>query len=106
MAIHSRRAGQRNWRDSHLANLLLQSAPVIKKFSFYTICQTVNYTVLVVNMRAVARGNVPLSLFTDAIYALIFFTLIRHIAKDESTKAGIAGYLVGSLIGTFFGMHI
>lgn len=77
----------------------------MKPFWRFAGLQSLNYTILVLNMRAVAHGNLALALITDAIYAVLFFTIIKKIAADENTKEAKAGYVLGSLIGTTIGMQ-
>jgi hypothetical protein len=77
----------------------------VRQFFGFAGAQTLNYIVLVMNMRAVASGNIPVALVTDAFYAAVYFTIIEKIAHSKPTKAGRIGYVVGSLIGTYVGMQ-
>lgn len=78
----------------------------MRQFWYFAGAQTLNYTVLVINMRAVAHSQIPLALATDAVYAGIYFNIIEHIAHTKPTKFGRIGYVVGSLIGTYLGMQV
>lgn len=78
----------------------------MRQFLYFAGAQSLNYTILVLNMRAVAGGNIMLALATDAVYAAIYFTIIEKIAHSKPTKLGRLGYVVGSLVGTFLGMQI
>lgn len=77
----------------------------MRQFFYFAGAQSLNYIVLVMNMRAVAHGKIPLALVTDAIYAAVYFTIIEKIAHSKPTKLGRLGYVVGSLIGTYIGMQ-
>lgn len=76
----------------------------MREFLAYAGLQTINYTVLVVNLRAVASDRLLVALVTDAIYALLFFTIVEKIAHGKHGRNGKLGYVVGSLIGTYLGM--
>lgn len=77
----------------------------IKTFILFTLVQSIAYVVLVYNFRVIALGDIKKALITDAIYASIFFLLVKRISKDDSWAA-LVGYVVGSLIGTYLGMII
>lgn len=70
-------------------------------------CQLVAYTLVTMNFRYVAHGNVAYALGTDALHASISFFVIKRIATSEDTSFGPwLGYLLGSLAGTAIGMHL
>lgn len=88
------------------ATVLVQGyATHAKKFSIYAATQVAAYTILVVNMRAVAHGSLPIALVSDGLYAVLAYTVIKRIAHDDSSREAMYGYVVGSLIGTTIGMH-
>lgn len=70
--------------------------------------QMTSFAFITVNMRAVASGNLPLALLTDAGLQTVAFFVIRRIAKgsDESSIVNWAGYTVGGLLGTCIGLWL
>lgn len=75
-------------------------------FAIFFFIQIISYSLLTVNFRAVAQGNLLSSLLTDGINASFAFFIIRKIAKSEDTLSGFLGYVTGSLVGTTIGMYI
>lgn len=75
----------------------------LNQFATYCLIQMANYAVLTYNFRSIAAGSLPKALMSDGLNAVLTFVVIKKIANDNSWSAGI-GYVVGSLIGTTFGM--
>ena len=76
----------------------------MKEFLLYFVIQALNYSLLTINFRAVAQGNIPLSLLSDFFNATFSFFIIRHIAKSDDSLVGWAGFVTGSLVGTTLGI--
>lgn len=71
------------------------------------LCQLVAYTLVTMNFRYVAQGNVAYALGTDALHASLSFFVIKRIAQSEDASVGPwLGYLLGSLVGTAIGLHL
>lgn len=66
--------------------------------------QFIMYTVLVFNLRVIAKGLVWEAMVSDAIYATMLFFVIHKVAKSDSNWAW-AGYVIGSVAGTWVGMR-
>lgn len=71
------------------------------------VSQLVSYTIVTMNFRYVAQGNLAAALATDALHASLSFFVIRRIAQGGAeTFAPWLGYLLGSLAGTAIGMRL
>jgi len=68
--------------------------------------QLVSYTLLTVNFRAIASGQIAVALMTDAANATIVYFVIKRIAQEPASVVPWLGYLLGSLLGTAAGMLI
>ncbi len=78
----------------------------LREFLLFFCIQIFSYSILTVNFRAVANGNLLRALITDGVNAAVGFFVIRKIAKSDDSIVGWAGYVAGSLIGTTIGMSI
>jgi hypothetical protein len=78
----------------------------IRNFLTFFIIQTICYSILTVNFRAVAEGRLAISLLSDGINASFAFFVVRKIAKSDDALSGFFGYVSGSLVGTALGMYI
>jgi hypothetical protein len=78
----------------------------VKSFLALFAIQSVLYTVFIINYRAIAQGQMGLSVSTDVFLASAQFFLIRKISQMKDTYSGFAGYLLGSIIGTILGIEI
>ena len=79
----------------------------IKIFLELFAAQLVGYILIVINWRSVNQVNIPIALSTDGIYACLQFFIFKKIANDkESTLWGFAGYVCGSLLGSYEGILI
>ncbi|HEV8445464.1 MAG TPA: hypothetical protein VGQ44_01545 [Gemmatimonadaceae bacterium] len=64
-----------------------------------------NYGLLCINMRMVARGHYLGTASTDAAIAVLNFTLIRYVASTESLIAHV-GYVCGGVSGSMLGLYV
>lgn len=78
----------------------------LKEFIFFFVVQAVGYALLTYNFRSLAAGRLTATLASDAVNAGFGFVVIRRIAKSDDSLAAFAGYVAGSLGGTYIGMVI
>lgn len=71
----------------------------------FAVMQFIMYSVLVYNLRVISQNKLAEAMVSDAIYATLLFYVIHKIAKSDSNWAWL-GYVIGSLAGTWVGMHI
>lgn len=64
-----------------------------------------NYGLVCINMRMVARGSYLGTAWSDAAIAVLGFTLIRHVASTDALVAQ-AGYVVGGVCGSALGLWL
>ena len=80
-----------------------------EKFKDATILflmQLTNYTLLVVNYRAVAQAHYFWSAISDFVIASFSFFVIKKIATSENTVHGWLGYALGGLAGSIVGIWV
>lgn len=70
------------------------------------IIQLINYSLLVINFRAVAQANYFWSGITDFTIASFSFFVIKKIAKSDDSLHLWLGYSLGGLAGSFVGIWI
>lgn len=70
------------------------------------ILQLINYTLLVINYRAVAQAHYFWSAISDFVIASFSFFVIKRIATSDSTLHGWLGYATGGLVGSILGIWI
>jgi hypothetical protein len=70
------------------------------------IIQLVNYSLLVINYRAVAQANYFWSAITDFTIASFSFFVIKKIAKSDDSFHLWLGYALGGLAGSITGIWI
>jgi hypothetical protein len=70
------------------------------------IIQLVNYSLLVINYRAVAQANYFWSGITDFTIASFSFFVIKKIAKSDDSFHLWFGYALGGLAGSIVGIWI
>jgi len=70
------------------------------------IIQSVNYSLLVINYRAVAQANYFWSAITDFTIASFSFFVIKKIAKSDDSFHLWLGYSLGGLAGSIIGIWI
>lgn len=62
--------------------------------------QYVQYLLFCVGIIFLNKGSYPGTFFSDTIYGLNTYFIIRRIATDDSTKAGMFGYIIGGACGS------
>jgi len=71
------------------------------------IVQVINWSLLCINIRAVAHANYLQIALTDFTIASINFFVIKKIAKEENeTRAQWLGYSIGGVCGSILGTFI
>lgn len=78
----------------------------IKESLFMFSIQLINYSLLVVNFRAVAHANYLWSGVTDFAIASFSFFVIKKIAKSDDSFHLWLGYSLGGLVGSFLGIWL
>lgn len=68
--------------------------------------QIVLYSILCINYRAVAETQYNLAAISDFTIASLNFFVIRKIAKSEEALHQWAGYVLGSVAGSYIGIYI
>jgi hypothetical protein len=76
----------------------------MKQFLLFFVLQAINYGTLTWNFRAIATANYAGALISDTIAASLMFLIIRHIALGKNSWGGWAGFVVGSVTGTYTAM--
>lgn len=79
-----------------------------KGFWVLFLAQASLYSLMCVNMRAVAQADYRWSLLSDFAIASLNFLVIRHIASELEGNgwSNWSGYVLGSLLGTTAGIWI
>ena len=68
--------------------------------------QIVLYSILCINFRAVAQAEYNIAAISDFTVASLNFFVIRKIAKSEDAIHQWAGYVLGSVAGSYLGIYI
>lgn len=68
--------------------------------------QIVLYGILCINFRAVAQAEYNIAAISDFTVASLNFFVIRKIAKSEDAIHQWAGYVLGSVAGSYLGIYI
>lgn len=68
--------------------------------------QIFSYSLLCINFRAVAEAQYHLAAVTDFSLATMSFFVIRKIARSEDAFHQWAGYVLGSVAGSYLGIYI
>lgn len=74
-------------------------------FTLFFTLMFVNYGLLCVNYRMVARGSYWGTAWTDAAISGLGFTLIRQVA-EANTLVAQAGYIIGGVCGSMLGLYL
>ena len=61
--------------------------------------QFLNYTIVVVNIRAVARGFIPMAMASEFIFCMVNFYTIQLVASAVTVQQMLA-YAAGGTLGT------
>lgn len=77
----------------------------MRDFCFGALTTFVVYTLMVVNIRAIAHRAVPLAVSTDASIALVNGLLIRRFAHHDG-YALLAGSMLGGSFASWFGIWL
>lgn len=78
----------------------------LREFLIYFAIQLASYSILTVNVRAIAGQHLAWALATGGLNATLSFWVIRRIAKSEESMIGWLGYVCGSLVGTTLGIYV
>jgi len=78
----------------------------IKDSLIMFLIQLVNYTLLVINYRAVAQANYIWAGILDFAIASFSFFIIKKIAKSEDSMHLWLGYSFGGLAGSWLGIYL
>jgi hypothetical protein len=70
------------------------------------ILQVVNYSLLVINYRAVAQAHYFWTGVSDFVLASFSFFVIKKVASSDNTFHGWLGYALGGLVGSLVGIWI
>jgi len=68
--------------------------------------QIVLYGILCINFRAVAQAEYNIAAISDFTVASLNFFVVRKIAKSEDALHQWAGYVLGSVAGSYLGIYI
>lgn len=74
-------------------------------FALFFAMMFLNYGLVVVNTRMIARGSYRGTALSDAAIAILGFTLIRHVAETDALTA-MAGYVMGGVSGSMLGLWL
>lgn len=78
----------------------------VKEAAILFAIQIVLYSILCINYRAVAETQYHLAAVSDFTIASLNFFVIRKIAKSEDAAHQWAGYVLGSVAGSYLGIYI
>lgn len=77
-----------------------------KESAILFLIQICSYSLLCINFRAVADAQYHLAALTDFSLATMSFFVIRKIARSEDAFHQWAGYVLGSVAGSYLGIYI
>ena len=77
----------------------------MKTFCLFFGLMFVNYGLVCINMRMIARGSYLGTAWTDAAIAGLGFTLIRSVASADALGAQL-GYVSGGVCGSLLGLWL
>jgi hypothetical protein len=79
----------------------------VREFWWFFVAQCLNYSLNDMCARWIAQGNIPLSVSSAMVFAVVSFTLMKRLLKREVVgKFALAGYVCGGGLGTFLGVVI
>ena len=84
----------------------MSSWKYIRDASIMFIIQTLNYGMMVVNYRAVAKADYFWSAFSDFLLASFSFFVIKKIANSDDSWHLWLGYAIGGVAGSLLGIEI
>jgi lipopolysaccharide export LptBFGC system permease protein LptF len=77
----------------------------MKEFATFFGMMFLNYLLICVNMRYVAKGSYVGVGASDALILVLGFTVIQQVAEAHSTLAQ-AGYIAGGVLGAQLGLWL
>lgn len=77
----------------------------MKTFGLFFALNLINYTVICVNMRYVARGSYAGVGISDALIAVLGFTIVQNVATAQGLVAQ-SGYVLGGVGGGLLGLWL
>lgn len=77
----------------------------VREFFTFFLLMFVNYGLLCVNYRMVARGSYWGTATTDAAIAILGFTLVQRVAVASTLTAQV-GYVLGGVSGSMLGLWL
>ena len=77
-----------------------------KEAALLFFIQIVLYGILCINFRAVAQAQCDVAAVSDFTVASLNFFVIRKIANSNDTLHQWAGYVLGSVAGSYLGIYI
>jgi len=77
-----------------------------KEAALLFFIQIVLYGILCINFRAVAQAQYNVAALSDFTVASLNFFVIRKIANSNDTLHQWAGYVLGSVAGSYLGIYI
>ena len=78
----------------------------LKETSILFVIQVFLYGILCINYRAVSQAEYHIAAISDFSIASLNFFVIRKIAKSEDAFHQWAGYVAGSVAGSYLGIWI
>ena len=84
----------------------LEKFSLIKKSFLIGLIQFTSYSVLCINFRAVAQADYTVAVLSDLCIATLNYFIIKFIALSNDSPATLVGYVVGSCIGSVFGIYV
>lgn len=70
------------------------------------IVQTILFSVLCVNFRAIASAHYHTAAASDFVIASLQFFVIKKIADSDDSVKHWVGYTLGSVVGSYLGIYI
>ena len=78
----------------------------LKEATTLFFIQIILYGILCINFRAVAQAQYHVAVAADFIVASLNFFVIRKIANTNDAVHQWAGYVLGSVAGSYLGIYI
>jgi hypothetical protein len=78
----------------------------LKEATTLFFIQIVLYSILCINFRAVSQAQYHVAAVADFIVASLNFFVIRKIANTDDAIHQWAGYVLGSVAGSYLGIYI
>lgn len=89
-----------------MSTTFLKKISSIKKCFLIGLVQFTSYSVLCINFRAVAQADYTVAVLSDICIATLNYFIIKFIALSNDSPATLIGYVVGSCIGSVFGIYV